>query len=306
MEHLTVSLFLTRRCTSRCRHCGAWAVRSAEKDFTKEDVKRFIEDIGKTPAVEAVGLSGGEVFVVKEIFDLAVDELKKAGLPFTFVTNAWWAKDDKTAREILSRYVGTLGMGLSADSFHREYIPTARVVCAARAAESLDIPYVVRATMRAGERAEEIEKTLVDAGLPDPGKIAYAPLMYIGKAREEIDPDEFPDENPPRPCLSLRTPFIFPNGDVYACCGEAANIEGDHPLLLGNLNETRLADLVAKYQTDPILKAIYTIGPRALYERRGTSPKSLREALLLRSPCGTCRLLFEDKDRMRALEDVSR
>jgi hypothetical protein len=77
-------------------------------------------------------------------------------------------------------------------------------------------------------------------------------------------------------------------------------------LLLGNHNETRLADLVAKYQTDPILKAIYTIGPRALYERRGTSPKSLREALLLRSPCGTCRLLFEDKDGMRALEDVSR
>jgi MoaA/NifB/PqqE/SkfB family radical SAM enzyme len=293
MEHLTVSLFLTRRCTSRCRHCGAWAVRSAEHDFTKDDVTRFIEEIGRTPAVGAVGLSGGEVFVVKELFDLGVDELRRVGLPFTFVTNAWWAKDEDIAREVLSRYVGTLGMGLSADSFHREFIPTARVVNAARAAESLGIPYVVRATMRAGEQKEEIEKSLVDARLPDPGKIAFAPLMYIGKARSEIDSDEFPDDNPSRPCLSLRTPFIFPNGDVYACCGEAANIDGDHPLLLGNLSETSMAKLVAKYETDPILKAIYTVGPRALYKEKGASPKDLREELLLRSPCGTCRLLFE-------------
>ena len=304
MEHLTVSFFLTRRCTGRCRHCGAWSTRSAENDFTKEDVRRFIAQIKETPAIEVVGLSGGEVFVVKEVFDVAVDGLRENGIPFTFVTNASWAKDERIARETLGRYVGTLGMGLSADSFHQEFIPIARVVNAARAAESLGIPYVVRATMRATERPGEIEKRLMDAGLPDREKIAYAPVMYIGKAREEIDPYQFPDENPGGPCLSLRTPFIFPNGDVFACCGEAANIDGGHPLFLGNLNETRLADLVKKYEIDPVLKAIYAVGPRALYERTGAQPKDLREQLLLRSPCGTCRLLFEGKDKIRAVRGI--
>jgi hypothetical protein len=294
VEHLTVSLFLTRRCTSRCRHCGAWYAKSADRDFTRDDLARFIADIGATPGIEAVGLSGGEVFVVKNLFDFAVDGLKRLGLPFTFVTNASWARSEAIARDRLSRYTTTLGMGLSADSFHQEFIPIGRVVNAARAAEALGIPYVVRATLRATEGRRDVERNLMEAGLPDADKIAYAPVMYIGQARKRIDPADFPDENPPGvPCLSLRTPFIFPNGDVYACCGEAANIEGDHSLFLGNLNETRLADLVTKYGTDPTLTALYTEGPRAMWEKTGRRPETLRDELLLRSPCGTCRLLFE-------------
>jgi len=293
MDYLTVSLFLTRRCTSRCRHCGAWYTKSAEHDFTKDDLARFIADIAATPGIEAVGLSGGEVFVVRGLFDFAVDDLRRLGLPFTFVTNASWAKTEQIAWRCLARYVGTLGIGLSADSFHQQFIPIERVVNAARAAERLGIPYVVRATLVASERPEVVETMLLEAGIPDPGRIAYAPVMYIGQAREKMDPDEFPDENPDVGCLSLRTPFIFPDGAVYACCGEAANIEGAHPLLLGNLNETRLAELVAKYETDPALKAIYSAGPRAMWEKTGRTAESLRDELLLRSPCGTCRLLFE-------------
>ncbi len=225
-----------------------------------------------------------------------MDEVRRLGLPFTFVTNASWAKTEAVARGRLSRYVGTLGMGLSADSFHQEFIPVDRVVNAAKAAEALGIPYLVRATMRTSDSRAGIEKGLVAAGLPDPSKIAYAPVMYLGQAREKIDPADFPDENPYTACLSLRTPFIFPNGDVYACCGEAGDIEGKHPLFLGNLNEARLSELVKKYGTDPTLDAIYTVGPRALWDKTGRRPASLRDELLLRSPCGTCRLLFEPAD----------
>ena len=293
MDHLTVSFFLTRRCTSRCRHCGAWYAKSAPEDFTKEVLGRFIAEVGATPGIEAVGFSGGEVFVVKDVFDFAVDEVRRLGLPFTFVTNASWAKTEKVAADRLSRYVGTLGMGLSADSFHQEFIPADRVANAAKAAETLGIPYVVRATMRTSDSREEIERGLLAAGLPDPKKIAYAPVMFLGMAREKIDPAEFPDNNPSGPCLSLRTPFIFPTGDVAACCGEGGDIEGMHPLFLGNLNESSLAELVKKYETDPVLKDIYTIGPLALWKKSGRTPQSLRDELLLRSPCGTCRLLFE-------------
>lgn len=296
MDHLTVSFFLTRRCTSRCRHCGAWYTKSADRDFTRNDLARFIADVADTPGIQAVGFSGGEVFVVKELFDFAVDEAVRLGLPFTFVTNASWATTESGAYERLSRYTATIGMGLSADSFHQESIPIERVVNAARAAEALGIPYVVRATMRTRDSRPRIETELLAAGLPDRTKIAYAPVMYIGQAAEKMEPGDFPDENPRAACLSLRMPFIFPNGDVYACCGEAANIEGEHPLFLGNLNRARLADLVARYDTDPTLKAIYTIGPRALWEKTRGTAGSLRDELLLRSPCGTCRLLFEKGD----------
>ena len=84
---------------------------------------------------------------------------------------------------------------------------------------------------------------------------------------------------------------------LYACCGEAGNIPGEHPLYLGNVFEDGLLPLIEKYDTDPLLQAVYTIGPRAMWEMLGESPQSEREGLLLRSPCGTCRLLFEDEAR---------
>jgi hypothetical protein len=304
VEHLTISLFLTRRCSSRCRHCGAWSTPWGEKDFTKEGTSRAVAEIQKTPAIGAVGLSGGEVFVAKELFYHAVDELRRVRLPYTFVTNAFWAKSPKKAREVLGGVSDTIGMGLSADSFHQEFIPLDRVVNAARAADDLGIPYLIRVTMRSRDREDEMVRWLVDAGVPRADVIRCAPVMYIGQARQHIPPDDFPDDNPPAPCLSLRTPFLFSDGSLIACCGEGGNIPGKHPLYLGNIYKEELKTLIGRYETDPFLRALYEKGPRWLWELLGEEPAGERERLLLRSPCGTCRLVFEDEERTKRLKRI--
>ena len=304
MEHLTISLFLTQKCPSRCRHCGTSSTPVADRDFDLEEIKRFIEKIAETPNVEAVGFSGGEVFMVKDLLHAAVEELRKFSIPYTFVTNAFWATSFDVAKEVLSDFTDTIGMGLSADPFHQEFVPIERVINATRAAEELEIPYTIRATMRESDKKEDIEKDLKDAGLNNLEVIQFSPLMYIGSAREGIPPEDFPDENKGGPCLSLRTPFLFSRGDLFACCGEAGNIEGRHPLYLGNIKDGSLMSLFEKYENDPYLVALYTIGPRGLWELLGDTPKDIEEELLLRSPCGTCRLIFGDKDRTKRLNRI--
>jgi MoaA/NifB/PqqE/SkfB family radical SAM enzyme len=311
MEHLTISFLLTRRCNARCRHCGAWppspskgAEQKLSSDFTKDDLRDFISQIEETPGIEAVGLTGGEVFIVRELLYYAVEKLREINIPYTIVTNAFWAATFDRAVEILSDFKDTVGIGLSTDTFHEEFIPVKKVVNAARAAEHLKIPYLVRATMKTGDTEEGMREWLKEAGLPNLNVIQFAPVMYIGGATEKMSPEEFPDQNPAVPCLSLRTPFILPGGDLYACCGEAGNIEGKHPLYLGNLKETNLKTLMSKYETSPFLKALYTIGPRAMFDLLKEKPKTPRDELLLRSPCGTCRLLFEDKERTERLSEM--
>lgn len=297
MDYLTISLFLTVRCSSRCRHCGAWETQAARGDMTTDEITRLVAMMKEVPAVTAVGLSGGEVFVVRDLLSHAVSELRKASIPYTFTTNAYWAKDLETARELLSDFTDTVGIGFSTDQFHQEYIPVGRVINAVRAAVELSIPYNVRVTMAADDDEKKIMKDLIDAGLPNPDVVGFAPVMYLGQAKDRISPEEFPDDNPRRPCLSLRTPFVFSGGALYACCGEAGNIPGEHPLYLGNVFTDGLLSLIEKYDTDPLLQAVYTIGPRAMWELLEEEPGDEREALLLRSPCGTCRLLFEDEAR---------
>ncbi len=311
MEHLTISFLLTRRCNARCRHCGAWpaskksGVKSeADSDFTTIDLHDFIDQIAETPVIEAVGLTGGEVFIVRELLYYAVERLREVNIPYTIVTNAFWAKTLEMAKEILSDFKDTIGIGLSADTFHDEFIPVKNVVNAAKAAESLKIPYIVRATMKADDTEEGLKGWFEKEGLPNLDVVQFAPVMYIGEATERMAPEEFPDKNPALPCLSLRTPFIMPGGDVYACCGEAANIEGNHPLCLGNLKETHLKEIIKRYDTDPFLKALYTIGPRAVFDLLKEKPATPRDELLLRSPCGTCRLLFEDRERTEKLSKI--
>lgn len=297
MEHLTISLFLTRKCPARCRHCGTSSTPVADKDFDPDEIKRFIGEIAEIPNVEAVGFSGGEVFMVKDLLYEATEELRRFKIPYTFVTNAFWAKSIDKAMEVLSDFSDTVGMGLSADFFHQEFIPIERVINATRAAERLDIPYIIRATMRTSDKREDIEKCLKDAVFSNLDAVQFSPLMYIGSAREGIPAEDFPDDNKGGPCLSLRTPFLFGRGDLFACCGEAGNIEGEHPLYLGNVKTSGLRTLFDKYENDPYLIALYTIGPRGLWELLGDSPRGIEEELLLRSPCGTCRLIFGDKDR---------
>jgi len=313
MEHLTISFLLTRRCNAQCRHCGAWPSQDKSKlqsrlktasDFTADEIDTYIEEIKKTPEIEAVGLTGGEVFIVKPLLKKAVDRLREIDTPYTIVTNAFWAKTADRAKGVLKDFTDCIGIGFSTDSFHDEFIPVGNVVNATKAAESLNIPYLVRATMKVGDTEENLKQWLENAGLPDIKVIQFAPVMYIGEATEKMDPNEFPDKNPAVACLSLRTPFIMPGGDVYACCGEAANIEGEHPLYLGNLNETSLTTLIKKYDTNPFIIALYTKGPRAMWELLNEKPATLRDELLLRSPCGTCRLLFEDGERIERLANI--
>ncbi|MBN1882743.1 MAG: radical SAM protein [Deltaproteobacteria bacterium] len=304
MEHLTISLFLTVRCSSRCRHCGAWETQAARGDMTKEEISRLVAMLKAVPAVTAVGMTGGEVFVVRDLLHHAVSELREAHLPYTFTTNAYWAKDFEMAKETLSDFIDTIGIGFSTDSFHQEYIPLMRVVNAVRAAEELSIPYNIRVTTAVGDDKEKILTDLIDAGIPNPDVVGFAPVMYLGQAKDRISPEEFPDDNPLLPCLSLRTPFVFSGGALYACCGEAGNIPGEHPLYLGNVFTDGLLPLFAKYDTDSLLRAVYDIGPRAMWELLGEEPTGERERLLLRSPCGTCRLLFEDASRTKRVERV--
>jgi len=304
VDHLTISLFLTVRCSSRCRHCGAWETQAARGDMTTEEITRLVAMMGEVPAIGAVGLTGGEVFVVRELLRHAVSELRKAEIPYTFTTNAYWAKDRETAREMLSDFTDTIGIGFSTDSFHQEYIPVTRVINAVRAAVELSIPYNIRVTMAEGDDKDTILHGLIDAGIPNPDVVGFAPVMYLGQAKDRISPEEFPDDNPLRPCLSLRTPFVFSGGALYACCGEAGNITGEHPLYLGNVFTDGLETLTAKYDTDPVLKAVYDIGPRAMWELLDEPPRNDRERLLLRSPCGTCRLLFEDESRTERVKQA--
>ncbi len=134
-------LVLSYRCTSRCRHCIYACGPEWSADWmSRTDLEQILSNLaGKIlPAPggpENVGLNhglhftGGEPFANFELLLSAVTLASDLSIPSTFVeTNCFWAKNTRTAREMLSalRERGLKGIMISVNPFYLEAVPFER------------------------------------------------------------------------------------------------------------------------------------------------------------------------------------
>ncbi len=74
----------TYRCNLRCRMCNLWK-HSPKKEMGFKEVCKLIDDV-KSAGTNAISLTGGEILLKKDIFDI-VKYAKKRGLTVNFSTN---------------------------------------------------------------------------------------------------------------------------------------------------------------------------------------------------------------------------
>ncbi len=83
---------MTNRCNLRCRHCGVWGGEKEYADISVADFLRRLPDLLKL-GLKALTLSGGEPFLVPEIFTL-IQAAQLAGLKVAAVTNGYFIRRD--------------------------------------------------------------------------------------------------------------------------------------------------------------------------------------------------------------------
>jgi len=132
-------LNLSWRCPSRCRHClyGCGPHRAAPDEGRLEAALDLLAE--RAPQAR-LHIGGGEPFLHRELLERAVAGLQRRGLVLEYVeTNASWAKDRAGTEEALRRLadVGLTCLLVSVSPFHAEFVPPARTLSLAEAAQRL-------------------------------------------------------------------------------------------------------------------------------------------------------------------------
>lgn len=213
LERIAINFTLT--CNLSCAHCIVESSPHRKERLSLPEVRTALL-AGRDDGKKHVTFSGGEVFLfAKEVCEL-VAFARDLGYAVDVETNAYWARDEKTARARLAPFVeaGISGMALSADAYHAEHFPVDRTIQAAKTGREygllVEINFcpsqnaAVDAEIRAAlEAAGEpyIENELLNRG-------RGAGLLQLSRRHAY---SELPN------CDSLTT-TLHATGDMYACC----------------------------------------------------------------------------------------
>ena len=263
-----VGFIMTYKCQVACPHCIIEAGPHRTEEMSIEDAFDWIRQIRdyNHGYIEVLSLTGGEPFYdvnkLREISDFG----EKCGLVVSAVTNGYWAKSPEKAFEILSRLSSIKMIAISTDVYHQKFIPFERIKNAAMAAKRCGIPYNIHICTE-NEDSPEYKKILEDVKkIADEDEIFTAVTFPAGRALKNADKAKYEMTSVPpiSACSAGSSPIVFPDGKVIACIGPVIDLKSSHPLILGNLRESSLAEILDRSQMNTILHAIRIWGPKKL------------------------------------------
>ena len=257
-----LAIMLTRRCNMACAHCS---VESGPKAGTKgppvPELLQVVRDAAGA-GVQYINVTGGEPMLRERAALEVVRECRRLGIAVRITTNGFWGRTPERARRTLDEM---LGAGLSAltvsyDRFHAAFQGPEPVVNIARAAAARDFHFEVNVTRLADDG--EIGELIAPFDVLPNVHLRFYDVQPLGAARD-LPGDAMRSETEGF-CNACGVAALTDDGRVTACNGPSYFMPPGHPLAIGSLRDTPLAELVARHREDPILDTIRTQGPGGL------------------------------------------
>jgi len=263
-----VGLLLTYHCQASCAHCIIRAGPDRHEEMNPEDVRNWIRQIAsyRNHYVWVLSLTGGEPFsnlkLLREVMEFAAE----CEFYVSVVTNGFWATQREKAKQLLQGLPRICFLSISTDLYHQKYVPFERVRNAIWAIQECGIPYYVTIVTENKDGAEYQQVHNEILKLTGPENIRTGITFPVGRAAQMASQlgYKLSDAPPKEACQAASSPCIFPDGRVYGCIGPLIDLQHQHPLLLGNLRETSLAEIFDRSETSVVLHALRLWGPNRL------------------------------------------
>lgn len=287
-------ILLTKECKLKCKHCFLGEAKNITfaKSTLKQTFQQFRE-IGCT----YVAITGGEPFLNYDLLEETVRLAGEGEMRCSINTSAYWGQalrmDERLAH---LKNLGLTRLKLSTDSYHQEDVPIE--VFSKSVALALDADIPVEVTVCYTDIFEQLRTIgYLQDRFGDKIQMFRQQVGNYGRATEEmavksgecLSRDQWF-------CRELKSPVIFPNGDVYTCCGPPISEDlfphDENPYILGNLFISPLSDLVKKYRETPWIQAIRSL----------ESTCQIKEEEFKNKPCNTiCDLCISYAQRMNQM-----
>jgi MoaA/NifB/PqqE/SkfB family radical SAM enzyme len=253
-----IHFLLSYQCTYECDHCFVWSSPRAGGTIRLETLLSVLDQAEELGTIEEIYFEGGEPFLFYPLLVEGIRQANKRGFSTGVVTNCYWATAEPDAALWLEplKELEVADLSVSSDAFHAGDAEDPRPGFAVAAARHLGLEETVITMDPPAVCASPDEK-----GLPIIGGSA----RFRGRAAAELTNDlprrpwtEF-DECPDEDFINPGRVHVDGHGNVHLCQG----------LLLGNLEKTRLKELMESYdpRSHPIIGPLVAGGPAELVRR---------------------------------------
>lgn len=254
-----LNISLTERCNAACSMCCAESHPGRrDPDLNVDAAKEWLAQARALDGIYGVCFIGGEPFLRVDALRCLAKVCRDLGLPFSVVTNCFWARTVEAAYEMLRplRDDGLTTVTMSTDQFHEPFVAVERIDYALEACNRLGVRSNLNCVIAKGTWGiTQLRTRLKNFIYFD--KVSEQRCLPVGAGREETGILTGPTSDT-RCTLVVSTLSVKSSGDLYACCGIGGFTP---PLLLGNLYREPLGQLVKQAARDPLILALAIHGP---------------------------------------------
>jgi organic radical activating enzyme len=305
-----VGLMLTYKCTMACPHCIVKAGPDRKEEMTVESAFHWLDQIKlyRDGFVCGISITGGEPFYHLQHLISVSDHAHQLGFIVSAVSNAYWASSRERALEILEMCSSIQMISVSTDIYHQKKIPFTNIKNAVWAAKKLGKLYNI-AVATENESSPEYLNLIDDIlEITDRDNVNTAIILPVGRAADEIKNDHYKFSTEPSnsACSMASFPIILPNGNVIACIGPPVTMPEFNPLYLGNLNKESISEIFDRAESNYILHAIRTFGPKVLVKllKENGYDRLLPGQYIKDATCDVCFKLFSNRETCEVLQTL--
>ncbi len=305
-----VGLMLTYKCTIACPHCIVKAGPDRKEEMALQSAYKWLDQIRafRDGFVCGVSLTGGEPFYNMSHLISIADYAHNLGFIVSVVSNAYWATSREEALRILKLCSSIQMISISADVPHQKYISFENVKNAIWAAKKSGKLYNIAVATESMESPVYLKLMDEILEFTDKEFVNTAIILPIGRAEAGAKMIDYKHSSEPATtaCSMASFPIIFPNGKVIACIGPPITLPEFNPLYLGNLHQENLNEIFEKSESNYVLHAIRTFGPKVLVDLLRTNgfENLLPDNYLEGVCCDVCFKLLSNQTICHLLEDL--
>jgi hypothetical protein len=278
-------IFLTDRCPVGCAHCSVDSRPDGPRVHDLDALQAYVSGILAAPAIELVGITGGEPFTERRALPATVRQIVAAGRRAVVYTSGVWARPEGTPgwiTQLLPQIATVVRGGARVHVVRRG---RGRVGIALRCLGQAGTPVVIQ-VIDDGSTPSEVRAAVdgVRAELPS-ARMAIKTTALLPYGRSEGSGD-IPGHGDHLACGLVHSPTLRYGGEVLACCNEQLVMGAGPGRLRRNATTAgEVTEAMSEFRQDPLLRAIGAVGPRALLDLPELAPLRTRRR---RDLCSTC------------------
>lgn len=308
----SLTIITTYSCTAACKGCCFGCSPKRKEKLSFIEIKNIINDFLKEfPSIEVIIFTGGEPFLLGDDLLKAIKYTSSLHKMSRIVSNAYWAKNYKTAYCMLRKYKesGLCEINYSTGDSHQEYVPYDNIVFACRAALDLSLPTGVNVETHECKkfhaRILQNDKRLLKYETKNSFWIKSGVWIPCDSDRD-LESNKIQSQNrslKEHGCNSLfHNLTVSPDKALFSCCG--FNVDQNSFLQFGKYGRENLKEAYFS-QFDDLLKLwLFVSGPKAVAEFINVNKCRTGQSIELsgKHPCAICKEIYSNPDNMGILK----